>query len=300
MNTDTHNTQDFQFQYVTGQARPTFPELLEGYKTAGDAVVQSEACAIDVRYGNAERETFDFFVGQGKPVATMIYYHAGYWQSRDKLWFRFFAPAYTKLGINVVFVNYPLCPTVTLTDLVDGVRNSVPAVLARAKELGQPELPLIAAGHSAGAHLAVEMALSVWPKLGERAQAVDGVLALSGIYDLIPLMSTTLNEKLKLDTTAAQANSPLHRVRSGLPPTLFIVGAAETPAFIAQNRAMADAWHKAGNDSAVDEVANADHFNLLQQFGAPASPTMAKVLELIGKAERRFAAPNKAPGQPAT
>lgn len=295
MNTDTRSIQDFQFQYVEGQARSTFPELLEGYKTAGDAVVQSEVCTVDIRYGNAERETFDFFVAQRKPVATMIYYHAGYWQSRDKLWFRFFAPAYTKLGINVVFVNYPLCPTVTLTDLVDGVRNSVPAVLAHSKNLGQPELPLIAAGHSAGAHLAVEMALSVWPKLGARAQAVDGVLALSGIYDLIPLVSTTLNDKLKLDTAAAQANSPLHRVRGGLPPALFIVGAAETPAFIAQNRVMADAWHKAGNNSAVDEVAGADHFNLLQQFNASGSPTMIKVLGLIDQAQRRFAALNKAP-----
>lgn len=293
--TDTDPTRDFQFQYVVGQGRPSFPGLLDGYRTAGDAVVAAAPGAIDVRYGEAERETFDFFAAHGAPVATMIYYHAGYWQSRDKLWFRFLAPAYTRLGLNVAFVNYPLCPDVTLTALVDGVRHSVPAVLAHARSLGQPALPLLAAGHSAGAHLAVEMALSLWPGLGARAQAVDGVLALSGIYDLVPLISTTLNDKLNLDATDARANSPLHRVRAGMPPALFIVGGAETPAFIAQNRVMADAWHQAGNASAVHEAAGADHFTLLQNFSEADGPTRVAVQDMIDQARRRFDAQGKPP-----
>lgn len=288
MTIENSNADDLQFQYVTGQGRSSFPELLDGYKTAGDAIVLSEACAIDVRYGTAERQTFDFFVAHGKPVATMVYFHAGYWQSRDKFWFRFLAPAFTRCGINVAFVNYPLCPTVTMTELVDSVRESIQPVLDHARELGQPRLPLIAAGHSAGAHLAVEMALSFGSSTESDPPAIDGVIALSGIYDLVPLVSTSLNEKLRLTDVDAHANSPLHRVRAGLPPALFIVGAEETPAFIEQNKTMADAWRAAGNESAIDEAEFADHFNLLQAFSADSSATRIAVNQLVEQAQRRF------------
>ena len=293
MTIENSTAEDHQFQYVEGQGRPTFPALLDAYKAASDAVVLSEDGTIDIPYGSAERQTFDFFVAKGTPAATMVYFHAGYWQSRDKFWFRFIAPAYTRRGINVAFVNYPLCPTVTLTSLVDGVRASIPRVLDHARALGQPGVPLIAAGHSAGAHLAVEMALSFGATLDGQPPAIDGVIALSGIYDLVPLLSTSLNTKLKLDGAEAEANSPLHRVRAGLPPALFVVGAEETPAFIAQNRVMADGWRRAGNDSFVDEAVAADHFSLLQAFSADDGATRSAVDRLFEQAQRRFDAAGK-------
>ena len=288
MTTEKSNAEDLQFQYVEGQGRPTYPELLDSYKAASDAVLLSEACTINVRYGPLERHTFDFFVAHGAPVATMVYYHAGYWQARDKFWFRFLAPSYTRRGVNVVFVNYPLCPTVTLTDLVAGVHASISRVLEHAHALGQPRLPLITAGHSAGAHLAVEMALSFGSATGARPPAIDGVIALSGIYDLVPLVSTSINTKLGLDAATAKANSPIHRLRKNLPPALFIVGAEETPAFVAQNRVMADAWRLAGNESFIDEAAAADHFSLLQPFSADNGATRSAVDRLFELAQVRF------------
>lgn len=279
---------DAQFQYVEGQARPTFPALLADFDALGTTAVEAGKCMLDVRYGSGARQRFDFFPACGEPAGTLLYFHAGYWQSRDKATFRFIAPAFARRGLNVALLNYPLCPTVSLAELVAAARESVPEVLAHVAVSGQPARPLIVAGHSAGGHLAVELALSRWPALGARAQAVDGVIALSGVFDLEPLVGTSLNAKLGLDRTLATRHSPIHRVAAGGAPALFAVGGNETPAFLDQNRRMHDAWQAAGNEALIDVVPGADHFSVLRQFVAPDSELSGKVTNLLQQAQQRF------------
>lgn len=267
---------DAQFQYVEGQGRPGFPALLARFEA--DSAAVSVAGQLDIRYGEAARECFDFFAAQGSARATLVYFHAGYWQSRDKSLFRFLAPAFTRAGVQVALVNYPLCPHVSLGDLLTAARRGTQAVAHHAQALQGRALPLIAAGHSAGGHIAVELGLTDW---GAQDQAIAGVLALSGVYDLAPLLVTTLNANLGLDAASAQRHSPLQRARSGAPPALFAVGGVETPAFVAQNQAMHAAWQAAGNRSQVAVVPGADHFSLLDHLKGPAGALHPKVLSLI-------------------
>jgi arylformamidase len=277
----THD--DAQHQYVSGQVRDTFPALLADFEAMSAVVVEHGDCELDIRYGERPRETFDLFQAQGDPRGMLAYFHAGYWQSRDKSTFRWLAPMLTRRGLHVAFVNYPLCPSVTLQGLVDAVAASVPHVTAHAARLGGDARPLIACGHSAGGHLAVELAL---------AGHADGVIALSGIYDLAPLLATTLNDKLGLDDSTARALSPLHRVRAGTPPALFVVGGDETSGFVEQTRRMSEAWQAAGNDTEARVVPGADHFSLLSMFAAPESELAEDVDALIEKARQRFFSSN--------
>ncbi|VTU25062.1 alpha/beta hydrolase [Variovorax sp. PBL-E5] len=269
---------DPQFQYVQGQARETFPALLAAYEAESRAAVAAESCVLHVRYGPLERQTFDFFAARGRPRGTLAYFHAGYWQSRDKSTFRFIAPAFTAAGLNVALVNYPLCPDVSLAELVDATRASVPAIRAHAAAPGGASPPLVVAGHSAGGHIAVELALSRWPSAPD---AIAGIAALSGIFDLVPLVATTLNDRLRLDEAGAMACSPLHRVRGGMVPALIAVGGAETPAFLRQSQRLHKAWTEAGNRSALHVEAEADHFSLLRQLASPGSALFASVLGLF-------------------
>ncbi len=267
---------DAQFQYVEGQGRPGFPALLARFEA--DSAAASAAGQLDIRYGEAARECFDFFAAQGPARATLVYFHAGYWQSRDKSLFRGIAPAFTRTGVHVALVNYPLCPHVSLGDLLAAARRGTQAVARHAQALQGRALPLIAAGHSAGGHIAVELGLAPW---GAQDQAIAGVLALSGIYDLAPLRTTTLNANLGLDAASAQRYSPLRRATPGAPPALFAVGGAETPAFVAQNQAMHAAWLAAGNRSQVAVVQGADHFSLLDHLTEPADALHQQALSLI-------------------
>ncbi|MDR6536069.1 alpha/beta hydrolase [Variovorax soli] len=267
---------DFQYQYVHGQARPGFPALLADYEARSRAAVAAGDCVIDLRYGPHPRQSFDFFPARGRPHGTLAYFHAGYWQSRDKSTFRFVAPAYAQAGIHVALVNYPLCPEVSVAALVEAARACVPAIRAQAGHDGA----LVLAGHSAGAHIAVELALAQ----RDGATPFAGVAALSGIYDLAPLVETTLNDKLQLDAASARACSPLHRVHAGAAPALVVVGEAETPAFVAQSRDFHAAWSAAGNRSALHIEPGADHFSLLEPFASAGSALFRKVLDLFAGA----------------
>lgn len=265
---------DATWQYMTGQMRPSVPALLDRYQRYSDAV---RLTAADIAYGPHPRQVFDFIAGTAPWRGTLAYFHAGFWQSRDKSLFRFIAPVLAGHGIDVALVNYPLCPDVTLPQLVAATRAAVPAVLARSAAAGQGGASLIAAGHSAGGHIAVELALSEWPA----ASPICGVAALSGVYDLEPLLGTALNDKLCLTRPVAHAMSPVHRVRPDMPPALFVAGGAETPAFQAQTAGMHDAWRRGGNASEHLVVDGADHFSLLREFQQP-SVMLERVMALAG------------------
>jgi arylformamidase len=122
---------------------------------------------------------------------------------------------------------------------------------------------VVLCGHSAGAHLAVELALR---KDQLPTPSVAGVIAISGIFELQPLITTTLNERLKLDRIKAQAYSPLFRVSKALAPALFIVGESETLAFHMQSQEMALQWKIHGNSSEFQLIQDADHFLVLEKM----------------------------------
>jgi arylformamidase len=274
------------FQYLTGQINPRQPALLVDLQRRG-ALQEANALgtAFDLPYGAHPRQRFDFFAAPWAE-ATFAYFHAGYWQARDKSQFRFIVPALIDAGFNVALVNYPLCPDATLAALTEAVRDFVPAVRG---QQGVNEVPLIAAGHSAGAHLAVELALTDWAARGVPPDAISGVAALSGIYDLEPLIATPINDNLRLDAPAARAASPIHRVRSGLPPALFALGALETSAFRTQNAQMCAAWEKSGNSGSTLVVDDADHFSLLRGLTERRALLFEAIVEL-GRRSRRWRA----------
>jgi arylformamidase len=271
---------DLEFQYLTGQARPGFPALFEAFERRSAEAVRDSACELDLRYGTAERCTFDFFDAGLAARGVLVYLHAGYWQWRDKAGFRFIAPALVRRGLHVAMVNYPLCPTVTLADLTETVRTAVPAVLGRV----DAALPLVAMGHSAGGHLAMEMALTDWTARGLPMATVAGVIALSGLYDLAPLAQTSLNANLRLDAQTAAAASPLYRATPDGAPLLLAAGADETPAMREQSRRMHEVWLAMGNPSVLHFEPDADHFSLLQPLVAPRSALGRQVDLLLERA----------------
>ena len=91
---------------------------------------------------------------------------------------------------------------------------------------------LVVAGSSAGAHLAAMAALAA-------DQRVKGAVLVSGIYDLEPLIGTSIDAALGLDPATAARNSPLRRPLEGFPRSLVCWGENETDQFKRQSRAFA-------------------------------------------------------------
>jgi len=261
MHTDTA-----EFQYVTGQMRESFGDLLARFEARNAQALAMPGWVLDLPYGAHARQVVDVRPSDAKALGTVVYFHAGYWQSRDKSQFRFLAPAFNAMGWDMALVNYPLCPEVSVADIVASAAQALQKVAAHQSERGRPS-PIVLCGHSAGAHLATELAL-------QQASAaaplpISGVVAISGVYDLQPLLDTTLNTRLKLEADSAKACSPTHRVRPGAAPALFVWGDTETPAFHTQSQDMARLWQLQGNVAQCSAVAQADHFSVLECVTTP-------------------------------
>lgn len=270
-----------QHQYVEGQARPSFPDLLAGFDRRSSQGRAAGGWRLDIAYGPHERETLDLLAAPGGARGTVVYFHAGYWQARDKSQFHFLADGFNGLGWDMAFVNYPLCPQVTVAQIVESAARA----LERVRALYADDAlrgPLVLCGHSAGAHLAVELALRDAAAHAAALPPIAGVLAVSGIYDLRPLRQTSLNERLRLDEESATACSPLLRPSAGCAPALFVVGGTETAAFHAQTQDMAQRWQARGNSTLCLEAPGHDHFSLLDWITQRDAPVDRELRGWVG------------------
>ena len=90
-----------------------------------------------------------------------------------------------------------------------------------------------------------ELALA-WKTRNPATATLAGVVAISGIYDLTPLVPTTLNDRLRLDLSQARQCSPIFRA-SGICPAAFLVGARKPR----RSCGKAGKWRNAGPVMAI-------------------------------------------------
>ena len=139
---------------------------------------------------------------------------------------------------------------------------------------------IVIAGSSAGGHLTAMV--SVDPTTSWRPA---GMVLLSGLYELEPLIGTRINDALDLDVPAAHRSSPARLAIANPPPALVAWGENETSQFKRQSRLFAELIRKAGGDSSVLEVPGRNHFDILTDLGRDASELGAAVYRLIDSTE---------------
>ena len=126
--------------------------------------------------------------------------------------------------------------------------------------------PVLLAGWSAGATLALLNAGHAW---------VDGVMGISGIYELAPLRDTRMNAQLRLDDDDIERFSPLRHPPPRKPISLA-VGANELPALAINSEAMA-----AHTGIPLHTVSQADHFSVLEALAEPDGELVERALALF-------------------
>lgn len=254
---------DHEAEYNNRAAVPDHPIVMARWKA--DAADAREAHPpVVLSYGPGARETIDLFeAAPDAPVAMFI--HGGYWQGLDPSWFSWIAPSLLSHGISVAIPSYDLCPTVRLGVIVDQMR-------AAARLLGQRtgRLP-VATGHSAGGHLSACLLSD-----GLTSAAV----AISGVFDLEPLIPTSLNVALRLDQAEAEALSPIHWPVPAGGVLDCVVGGAETAEFVRQSRDMATAWNKAGAVTRFDPLPGLNHFTVLDPLAEVDSRLVRRIADL--------------------
>jgi acetyl esterase/lipase len=205
-----------------------------------------------VRYGDASVQVADLYAaGDGAPVLVLL--TGGGWIRDDTALAGPWASTVQAAGVTVLVPHYTLgAPDVAEADIVQ-------AVSFAAQLPGRGRLTL--AGHSAGAHLAAMVGV-------DQPRNLDGLLLLSGIYDLPGAVQDggmgawLVQQAFGDDRVAWQAQSPLVRVHAAAPPTWLVHGATDQQVSPERATAFATRLREAGTPIALSLLRDADHMEI--------------------------------------
>jgi arylformamidase len=266
---------DYEVEYNNRARVPENPELMAGW--ARDAAAYRTQCPPRaMAYGPGDRNRIDFFAGDTQgPIVVFI--HGGYWQALDGSSFSHCARGLNTHGISVAIPTYDLCPNVTVEDIVEQMRAAT-CVLAK---LGQS---LVISGHSAGGHLAACMLATNWRAIDAALprDLVTAAYAISGLFDLVPLVGTSINKALRLDDASAKAASPLLWTPPRGASLDAVVGERESAEYFRQSHTIVEQWGRAGVATQFGVVADANHFTAIAPLADPDSPMVAR-LKLLAR-----------------
>lgn len=239
-----------------------------------------ENAELALAYGPSPRQKVDLFFPDATghtPLALFV--HGGYWRSLDSSMHSHLAAGLNARGVAVAVAGYDLCPQVTIGQIVNQIRT---ACLFLWRRFGQR---LMVYGHSAGGHLAACMVATDWKKLDPKAplDLVPAGYAISGLFDLTPLMSTAMNADLRLDDNEVARMSPLYWPVTRGRVFDAVVGGLESAEFLRQSRILADGWKAKGVETHYEEVAGANHFNVVEPLSDPNSAMTARCAALAAK-----------------
>jgi arylformamidase len=264
---------DLEAEYNNRARVPEHPAIIAGWaRDAAAYRAEAGRRMSRIDYGPSERQHIDVFApGQPDPDALpVLFIHGGYWQGLDPSSFSHMAKGLNAHGVTMGVAGYDLCPDVTMAQIVAQVRAAAAAFKAT---LGAPGY--VAAGHSAGGHLTAWLV----------ASGASAGLAISGLFDLEPLVPTTVNLKLGLTSEEARAQSP----RLQHPPAGAIcdcwVGGAESSEYLRQSRTLAAVWAGCGADTSYVEVPGTNHFTVIAGLAEPGSAITKRLADMSRKLE---------------
>jgi arylformamidase len=267
---------DYEVEYNNRARVPENPMLIAGW--ARDAAAYRERhTPRSIPYGRGARNRIDFFPGDDKG-AIVVFIHGGYWQALDSSFFSHLAGGLNGHGISVAIPSYDLCPDVTVDDIIRQMRMA-------SRELARLGRPLVVSGHSAGGHLAACMLATDWPAFDASLpeELVIAAYTISGLFDLGPLVETSINNALHLDQATARATSPLFwnaPLRGSLDA---VVGENESAEYFRQSSSIVDAWGGAGLATRFGTVPAANHFTAIAPLADADSEMVARLRELAGR-----------------
>jgi arylformamidase len=274
---------DYEAEYNNRRRVPDNEEISARFVKASAEWQGKGDMVADQSYGPGERQRFDLFRARRAGARTdfgsaplVVYIHGGYWQRGDRKAVSFAARELNARGIDVACPSYSLAPAVAVGAIVDELRQCLRVLYERTK--AHP----VVVGHSAGGHLAAAMLATDWSAMpGVPKDLVRSAYALSGVFDPTPLITTSLNVALRLDAASARA---VDLIRGRAPPSsstmVAAVGAEESPEFIRQSLALAEAWSRAGVKCECVVVPNANHFTIVGEMARPESAVLARIASL--------------------
>ena len=227
--------------YVISLGKTLTPSRMAVYKQVGDRALKMH-----------------LFLPEGWTAADrrpcILIFHGGGWIGGDAKRMYAFAAHFAKLGMVAASIDYRLVKKgngVTVFDCVKDGRSAVRYVRAHALELGIDPRRLVVSGASAGGHVAVGTA--IFEAVNDDADDLSIAAEPNLMIPLFPVIDTSKagygNGRIGVRW---QELSPVHNVRSGLPPTLIFHGTSDTTTPFAGAKRFHEEMLKVGNLCELD------------------------------------------------
>jgi arylformamidase len=272
-------THDYEKEYDNRARVPEHPEIFDRWTREGAAFRAAAPDAeLGLKYGPSPRQTIDLFPAKDDDSSTplALFIHGGWWRSLDPTMFSQMAAGPNAKGVTVAVAGYDFCPQVSIATIIEQMRAACLWLWRKQRKR------IMVYGHSAGGHLAACMLAQDWKAFASDAPAdlVPCAYAMSGVYDLTPLVNISVNQDLRLDDAEARRVSPLFwRVPAGRMLDV-VVGALESSEFLRQSRTMAETWRLGSVQTRYEEIAGANHFTIADPLSEAGSAMTRRVSDL--------------------
>ena len=244
---------------IGGNYKP-FIEEYESQSQIARTLIQSEI----YQYGDQNNQIIEISKinrdssSNLKPI--LVFIHGGYWQElsiRDSF---FPSVEAEKNGVGFAAIEYSLAPKASIDEIVKECKKAIEWLFLNANDLGYDNKKIILSGSSAGAHL---VAMCLLEQLQIR---ILGNILVSGIYDIEPLIGTSIDEALSLSKDQAYRNSPVNFSLKNFSPTIVAWGENETKQFKKQSKILVNKLIDEGVPVRSLEVMGKNHFDVINDL----------------------------------
>lgn len=270
-------------QYNLRAAVKEYEAYFEEWERRSQHTRRHLAGELNVAYGSYSLETLDIFFSAQSNAPLLVFIHGGYWQGLDKNQFSHIADGFVPVGVATAVVNYGLAPDVNMDEIVRHNHNALAWIWRHAHKFGYDPNRIYVCGHSAGGHLAALLAATDWVSFDQALppQLIQGICAVSGIFDLEPIRLSYLNDVLGMDAAVSKRNSPLNRLPDKRVPLILALGDLETDEFRRQTRIFAESWRSKGFPVDIIHMAGLQHYSVVNEIARAKSPLNRAILEQI-------------------
>lgn len=278
-----YTQEELDAQYALRALTPEFDQFVSGWRKESEKYQAGVSFHKDVSYGPAPTELLDIYpVDRSLPAPVHIFIHGGGWRAMSKDDHAHLAAPFSKRSAIAVMVDYALCPTHTLDDMVGQCRNAVAWVWKNIAAYGGDRTRIFISGHSAGGHAVGMIALTDWSTYDLPPDVVKGATSISGCFDLEPISFSIPYKPLGWTHEQVERNSPL---KLGTPynmPFILALGAHETTEMHRQSQRYADLLQAAGIEHQYYSVAGHNHYSVLDAMEFDEHPLARAIFRQMG------------------
>jgi acetyl esterase/lipase len=255
-------------------------------------IVQTEVAYVEGEGADPVKHTLDIFQPEGKQgLPVVLFFHGGVWQRGDKSAYANVGQALARRGIVTLVVNYRLTPTVRHPGHVQDAARATAWALDNVERFGGRKDRVFLSGHSAGGHLVTLLLFdpSYLKAVGHAPEALAGVIALSGVFDLTRPIDDTPEGGFKgfifppfgEDKAVRLAASPISQLRAVGPPLLVLLAGEDYKDMRKQSQDFVAALKARKLPVSFLTVPGRGHFELIQRMGSDKDPTTEHVVRFV-------------------